>query len=315
VTTRNWTGGNGRITSAKNWAPGGSPQPGDVLTIYSGSMDISGHQLPATESLSTGGTATVNLNQTSSANISVSGHSTVNMRNSTGALSVFNNFTPGIDNSNNITVSATGNNNLDLTTHLRAVFGNVTVHNSGVLTGSLNGFSTNYTIDGGQFHNIDSTAGQDLQTITVNADVVGAGKWNVNTFHGPSGKLEFMKSVGSEQTVTMASGLSGHPTLQIDHPETFKAAITWQTDSALVDLVGLAADSYNQRDGALDFFHGNTLVDTLRINVPTTEPITVSQGTSTGGLGVEISSTPVPGGRPFAADIPHGAALPVHAFG
>ena len=299
MTTRTWRGGTGNITQARNWSPNGAPQPGDVLNVSNGTVNISGGQLPASETLNLAGTATVNLKHVNAAELSASGTSTVNLNNSAGVK--LHNVGQG-----QITVNADGNNQLDVSTPGRDSGSAVTIHNDGLLTGSLNGFTTNYTIDGGQFHNVNSTAGYDGQKFTVNADVVGAGVFHLGSFHGPRGTMEFAHSVSADQTVSMDGGMWGWTDLQIDDPSAFKASVLWNTpNTGVIDLNGLAADSYSAHDGVLDFFSGDTLVDTLRFSDPSGYAFAVGQGTSTGAAGVEIYSS-------GSAMIPHGAALPQH---
>jgi len=303
MTARTWIVGksNNQVTDPSNFSPMSAPEPGDDLTITSGTMNISGRQLPASDVLNVGGDATVNIRNGVEDHLTVGGTAHVNLTNSVSAT-IYNG--PG-----NISINTTGTNHLDLFTPGRGVNGSVHIQNSGTLIGRLGGFSSNYTLDGGRFYNIESSAGFDGQTEIINADVIGRGLFHMGSFHAPFGKLEFMKSVGSQQTVSMEGGLSGYSVMQIDHPEAFKAAVNWATHNSVIDLNGLAADSYSYHDGVLDFFHGNTVTDTLRFNtVGSAGPFSVAQGTSTGGVGVEIYSS----GTFQNASVPHGANLPLH---
>jgi len=122
-----------------------------------------------------------------------------------------------------------------------------------------------------------------------------------------------MQAVEARQTVHLESGV-GYGVLQIDQPSTFRANVKWESDKSAIDLNKLAADSYkyNPAAGALDFYSGNRIVDTLRIDPSPsadslTGPYTVAQGTSTGGAGIEIYS------KNAGFMIPHGSDLPMHA--
>ena len=186
----------------------GAPEPGDDLTITSGTMDISGRQLPASDVLNVGGNATVNIRNGAEDHLTVGGTAHVNLTNSVSAT-IYNG--PG-----NIYYYYR-----DQSPHLilvAGVNGSVHIQNSGTLIGRLGGFSSNYTLDGGRFYNIESTAGYDGQTEIINADVIGRGLFHMGSFHAPFGKLEFMKSVGARQTVSMEGGFYGYSVMQIDHP-------------------------------------------------------------------------------------------------
>ncbi len=293
MTARTWTGGKAgnQASAAANWSPNGAPQPGDTLTIDHGAMKVTGHTLSGDV-------------------LTMRGNSQIDLTNTTG-LSIQTFLASSGPWAGNVTVNTHGNNHVNVSTAPgRGFGGSVTIHNSGTLTGSIGGFGTNFTLSGGKFYNVNSTAGLDGEHTIINADVLGTGVYHVNSYHAPggAGKLEFIQAVGSGQTVEMDGGL-GYSTLQIDHPNQFKAAIDWRSPNSVIDLNGLAADSYKAHDGVLDFYHGNRVVDTLRFD-GNPDAFAVAQGTSTGGHGVEIYGT----GATFPANaIPHGADLPLHA--
>lgn len=96
---------------------------------------------------------------------------------------------------------------------------------------------------------------------TINADVIGKGSMNVSS----GGKLEFVQSVGSHQSITDTS------IVQIDKPKEFAASITLAAPAAgnspaEIDLEGLAkAGSYTFKNDMLRLFSGNKVIDTLRL--------------------------------------------------
>lgn len=312
MTDRHWLGGRGgnQASNPANWTPTGAPQPGDTLTMNRGTMNITGSPLGADELLVTGD-AKVTLRN------SVGDHLRIGTPGPT-RIDVEVNLTNTSDihiahGYDNLEINASGVNHLDLTTLSRATAGSAEIHNSGTLVGSVNSWGTFLRIDGGTFYNVNSSGGRDGNQTTVNANVAGVGVWTVDTYHAPTGKLEFMQSVSADQTVHMGSGL-GYGVLQIDQPSTFRANVEWAGEQSVIDLVKLAADSYkyDPAAGVLDFYRGNDIVDVLRINPsPAADsfvgPYTVAQGTSAGSAGVEIYSTN------FGWKIPHGADLPLHA--
>jgi hypothetical protein len=126
---------------------------------------------------------------------------------------------------------------------------------------------------------------------------VGTGSFTVGSFHAPfaaHAALEFVKSVGPDQTVTMQSGI-GFAIVDVDRPQDFHAAIRWETNDGAVNLKGLLADSYtrNAITNDLTFYSGANVVDTVKVipGDPTFySAFHVSQGTTGGGIGVDIHS-------------------------
>ncbi len=305
MTARTWLGGRAfnSVSNPNNWSPRSAPQPGDTLTATHGTINILGDQLPDTATLDLTGHAHANLIFATGDHITASGDVTLNLLNTSGVV---------IRNGGgHLTINAHGTNGLDLSTPYRAFWGgSVDIKNSGTLIGGISGFATAYRLDGGTFYNTGSTVGNDTQSETINADVIGNGVFHMSTFHGGIGKLEFMQSVGAGQTISMENGLGQWNLLEIDRPSDFHGSIvvgpTGNGSSSVVDLNGLAADSYSYSNGVLDFFHGNTVVDEVRYN--SAQPFTVAQGTSTGGAGIEIYALSNPN-----FSVPHGPDLPLHA--
>jgi hypothetical protein len=139
MTARTWIGGksNNQVTDPSNFSPMGAPEPGDDLTITSGTMNISGRQLPASDVLNVGGDATVNIRNGVEDHLTVGGTAHVNLTNSVSAT-IYKVV-------GNISINTTGTNHLDLFTPGRGFNGSVYIQNSGTLIGRLGGFSSNYT--------------------------------------------------------------------------------------------------------------------------------------------------------------------------
>lgn len=314
MTTRTWHGGRGnnQASSPKNWSPNGAPRPGDTLTMTGGTMNITGGNSLGADVLYMSGKSTVSLQNTSGEHLQTTAPGNIARPDTDATINLTN--TSGVvirNGSGHLTINAQGTNDLDLSTPYRAFWsGSVDIHNSGTLVGGISGFATTYRLDGGAFYNTGSTVGNDTQSETINADVLGTGVFHMSTFHGGVGKLEFMQSVGPGQTISFENGLGVYNLLEIDRPSDFHGSIvvgaSSNGSSSIVDLNGLAADSYSSANGVLDFFQGNTLVDEVRYN--SAQPFTVAQGTSAGTAGIEIYALSNPN-----ASVPHGADLPLHA--
>jgi hypothetical protein len=308
MTARTWLGGRGNnANDARDWSPGGAPQPGDTLTMNRGTINIGADNPLGSDWLTVTGNATLNLRGTTGDHLNFTGRygpgntpikDTVNLINSDAWIT---------GHQANVTVRTSGNSHLFLYPDVPRGSGlTATIKNSGVLDASFSGYMS-YRIDGGTFQNEGSGGGFDGTTAVINADVVGTGSWLETPDHASYGKLEFMQSVSAGQTVQMINGAAGgYSLLQIDQPGRFAGEIKFNTYMGVIDLPKLAADSYSYdaAAGALDFWHGNTLLAALRFS--TAENYTVAKGTSTGGAGVEIFSTDT-GWR-----IPHGALLDTH---
>jgi hypothetical protein len=142
---------------------------------------------------------------------------------------------------------------------------------NGTLQGSPTNtfFAATVTVNGGagSFFNNDGASTINGST-TINADVVGAGSFNVVGAGAPGanpGKLEFVQSVGSHQSITDTA------LVQIDKPNEFAASITLADFGPgitlpEIDLEGLAkADSYTFKNDMLRLFSGHKVIDTLRL--------------------------------------------------
>lgn len=305
MTDRAWIGGhnNNRISSPSNWSVRGSLQPGDRLTATHGTINIQGDQLPDSATLTITGPTTVNVDNAWGDALFLISSATLNLSYSSGTDVAFL-----LPYQSHVVVNAHGWNFADFHATGRFSAGDIIVNNDGTLIGGFSPSATDVAINGGTFVNTTSTAGFDGQMSFINADVVGPGEFYVTSFHSPGrGTLEFTRAVGSGQTVHMQSGV-GFSVLEVDRPDLFKAAISWESERAVVDLNGLAADSYtyDRATNTLSLYNGSQVADTLRISTPTPEfaTFTVSQGTSAGGPGIEIHSPGQFANERFGPELP-----------
>jgi hypothetical protein len=310
MTTRTWIGGRGnnQVSNPNNWSPNGHPQPGDDLTVTHGTVNITGDQLPDADVLNVTGPATININHATGDHLRLKGDgATINMLNSD--VDVVTYPLVGIPDGK-ATINAFGNNQLDVSTFTRFGGADVTVNNYGTIRGgALQGFGNNITVNGATWNNDGpSTAGYDGMRFIANTDVTGTGSFTVGSFHA-TGKytgLEFTKSVGAGQIIKMDSG-QGFAAVEVDDTSRFNAAIDWGfTTTGDVKLHNLAADSYSKHDGVLDFFHGDSLVKSIRFNETHPEvsgEVHVSQIPG----GVEIHSTSF--FQAFGPDLPQHIAI------
>lgn len=125
-------------------------------------------------------------------------------------------------------------------------------------------------------------------------DVAGKGTMTVSR----NGNLEFIKSVGSHQSV-LDGGI-----MKIDSPNQFHASATLTSASSQVDLMGLAkADSYTFKNDLLKIFSCNNVIDKLRLTDQTPYGFdVVKTAGSVNVVALSSSGETLPG------------ALPVHAW-
>jgi hypothetical protein len=280
VTPVNFTwlgGGNNSFTNPKDWSPNGVPAQGDSLFMNSGTMNINGYQLPLGTNMVTSGKEALNLSDGASFSTYVNG---------TAAISL-----TGTDT---LLVSASGG-------------GNATVHiaNGGEMIGTFGvggGNASSLTIEGnGVFDNgfARDNGGysytQNVSDVVVNAKVIGTG-----IFNDYGGTMEFMKSVGSGQSVNVLSW-NGVSLLNLDDPTEFAGQV--DLSRGAIDLVGLGkVGSFTFANAILSLYVGNKVVDTLRLTNDTAK-----------GFGVERSGNNLVtvysvGDNPVS----HAAALPMH---
>ncbi len=252
---RTWVGSaNNNARNPNSWSPTGVPQPGDTLTMPSGTMNIRDNNL-AGDTLVIGqqfasATATLNLSHHASlsldAPVSSSDQVTVNVEGS-GTLNAHNEFPSGLG----LTVN--------LADHAR-------------LTGAFNLAFGGLDIEGGPGSRLVNNGSSFFEGSSAKLDtrVKGHGNFAVGTAQSVGGRLEFGDSVSCGQSVSV----SGDPFrdavshVQIDQPGAFKGAVALGVFGE-VDLQGLAnADSYTFQNDMLSIYSGNTVLDTLRLTTP-----------------------------------------------
>jgi len=158
------------------------------------------------------------------------------------------------------------------------------------------GYAGTVTVNGGAGSTFNNNGNSEIGgpggRATVGTDVIGRGTFTV----GYLGSLEFVKSVGPNQSVKT----SGH--LAIDQPGQFKAGVTLLGGPARIDLAGLAAaDSYSFKNDLLNIWSHNTIIDTLRLTDQTQHGFVVEAPTASGSVTIAgiYDPTNVPAGLPI----------------
>jgi hypothetical protein len=115
--------------------------------------------------------------------------------------------------------------------------------------------------------------------------VIGAGSFTV------ASRLEFIKSVGAQQSVT------NEGTVVIDQPGQFLGSVTLEAGE--IDLIGLAnASAYSFKADMLRVYSGNQVIDTLRLTDQTPYGFEVEK-TATGVNVVAYSAAHAQAGIPL----------------
>ena len=286
VRTLNWTGGGVTqdANDPNNWSPAGPPQPGDVLTMSSGTMLITSNYNLAgdTLSLTSGPSLKVTLNMAGggSANVAVD--------NQTLGLQLNGNM-GGIELSDGL--GLLGTVNLAINTDL-------------VVTGSMD-FVAGFDASGvGSHLTNNGTIG--LSKGKLDVDLDGTGTYNVHRYHDRGGNVEVTGPVAPGLTFNLQGESSTfNAGLTIDRPAEFQGNVTVGSGPSgpsvdLLTLTGLGgADSYDLKNDLLSIYQGNTVIDTVNLKT-NGEPYTVA--TQGGNVGVYIGM-----------DAPSGASiLPLH---
>jgi hypothetical protein len=133
----------------------------------------------------------------------------------------------------------------------------------------------------------------------IKSPVIGTGNFAIVGAHTRDARLEFARSVGAGQSVSVSGyALYGgeHGILQVDNPATFHAAV--QLGFGEVILEGLHATRYSLTNDLLSMFNNGRLVDTLRFSLGTQDGMT-PLGVSQVGGSVVIHTD----GALYAADV------------
>jgi probable HAF family extracellular repeat protein len=270
MATLTWVGGgNNRASNPNDWSPAQVPMPGDVLmmpmggTMYIADRELAGNtlEIASPEPFTPGGITT---------SLSLSHHAQVSIDQ------------PGISGVYSATtISVSGQDTLSVNSAFPLAFNSsqsyvVNLAPDARLTASFDLNYSTITINraGGAKLVNDGSATLAGSQMTINADVLGVGSFQVSALAAPlvpdTGYLEFGDTVSSGETVTI-----GNPTiaedgidwdeLKIDQPREFHGTVVLQPN-AFVELAGLAAsDSYSYSNDILSIWSGRHVIDTLRL--------------------------------------------------
>jgi hypothetical protein len=289
MTTLTWIGGgNNHASNYLDWSPNQVPQPNDILEVGASgnsgifTMNVSGNDLAGDDlEIFAGAEFTANLSQKAEMTASdlFSGPTIFNLsQQSTLSLSISRVESNTINLSQNSTLKL----GIDRTSSTVDIFGKdaATISGDGQASaiinlaggarwsGTFNGAGV--TVNGGAgstFNNDGESSAGGAAGAIINADVVGKGSFSTTSDLGLPTSLEFVQSVGSNQSI-QDSGF-----LQIDQPNEFKASVTLTPAPSgsfpppEIDLVGLAnASSYSYKNDMLSIFSGKSIIDTLRLS-------------------------------------------------
>ena len=235
-TSLTWVGGgSNQASNAADWSPGVAPEPGDVLSIGSGTINVAGNALA-------GDTLTV---------VSVAGSqpavSTVINTSAAATLNLAVDNLPPYEFTETLQINVAAGSTLTL--------------NANVATAAT-------TISGGT---VDFVGASSFVGKTVLSDnLVGSGSIAIPSGNHTLGSVEVNGSVGSGLTFIMQSA-NASSDLTLDQPGTFAGVI--QVTNSLFSLghvlfAGIQATSAELLGGVLQMFDGSTLVDSTRFSEP-----------------------------------------------
>jgi hypothetical protein len=280
---RTWTDqtGDNEANNPLNWTPTGTPEPGDSLTLPSGStIDIRDNVLQGDAlTIPAGSSQTVTLNLTRHAQVSLSAPSF--------------DFPPFVPPAGQAIANIRGADTLNWQGGVSSSL-TVNLEDHAALTGSFStGFRGSVVIAGGEHSRFinDGTSSLSGSTVTVDTDVVGHGTFVVRSSafvtpgNSQAGFLEFGGLVSRGQAVDLTGGqpdLVRIATVKIDDPKDFHGTVDLHNLS-LADLVGLAeADRWTYHNDMLSIFNAcGRVVDKLHV---------ISDASSTGSVhGLSVS--------------------------
>jgi hypothetical protein len=319
---RTWIGGeNNQASNPNDWSPTGVPQKGDTLglnvptftplTINVSANDLAGDTFvifgigsepPVTANLSHNAVMNVRIDyRGNTTTFNLSQNSRLKLQTVYGSPATVN-----LSGSDTLILNGSGAPQINLSSGARwtGTFDTVSL---GMRSGADSVFNNNgasYTRSGGAIGH---------GPVAMTADVTGTGSFDIggSVSMGFQVRMEFVKSVGSHQTITNR-GL-----VRIDEPSQFSAKITLDAPkpselpfgtplAAEIDLMGLArADSYTFKNDMLRLYSGKKVIDTLKLHDSTQFGLEVENTTS----GVSILAY---------TDAMHtkvGSALPAHQTG
>ena len=265
-------GGNNDASNPADWSPAGLPKPGDVLTMNGGTMHVKGNALH-------------------------------------GDLLFLNGSGGSVSPMATYTLDLSGNAALSLSdTYVGYGLATVNIARGGEMIGTINVGpygQGGLTMNGGTWDN-NGQSGID-NIVVIDSDVVGTGTILAGAAHFNGSKIEFMQSVGHDQTVVAQGGGYGNQfgTVQIDDPKAYHADTV--LGFAQINLEGLHASSYSFANGKLNLFAGNRMIDSLKLTLQT--PV---QGQPATNFGVSQVGGSVIVHADGVAYVDGGTLLPLH---
>jgi hypothetical protein len=269
MTTRTWIGGNdgNAAASAANWSPTGAPQPGDDLTIATGTIEIGGRlkgdTLHLTDQALNDGPVTLDLD--GNARVSIDGS-----RITGDPLNINVHGTDYLDASVQVGggtfaggINLADHSHLFLTGSMRFAYG-------GQITGGVGSKLTNNgTLDLGSRNSPLGTPNLIHPLLgTVSTPINGDGELVFHGYHDGQGYAGISAPVAASQTIELSPEFFGlqmtlgdpgdfHGLLKIDPPR----------GSHDVDVVvkGVVADNFSVRGNNVLLTDGGRPVDLLRV--------------------------------------------------
>lgn len=239
-TDRTWIGnqdGNNNASNPDNWNPTGVPQPGDALSMPSGTMNVRGNDL-AGDTLSVNAPAlplqTIDINTSAAARLHLH-----------------------LSSSSSPTATV-----------------NVNVQGTVMLTADVPGFNgfPRLNVSGGTIHFVGSSTFTAAQVFDDN--LIGSAALNL-TAPGGTHSTEYMEikgAVGGGLTFNISANGPPNVSLLIDNPSQFHGLIDIHTAPpptpsgwGYVAFMGLHVTSWDIRNDMLQMFNGNKLVDSTRV--------------------------------------------------
>ncbi|HUB10320.1 MAG TPA: hypothetical protein VMB34_00060 [Acetobacteraceae bacterium] len=284
MASRTWVGGSGNnnIYQGQNWSPPGPIEPGDVLSLYSGTANMAGGDLSG-DTLYVG-TQTSYASSTPPAVVNLSRGADLTAVAATAGFAA-----------QNVTFNASGVDTLNLSinnNYYATMNTTVNIAANARLSGTVavGGHNGNLIMNGAAHSAFDNDGASSVGpncVATINAKVLGIGSFSVNA----ESSLSFMSAVGPGESVILA----GQDTLSIGMPQSFLGPVDIANGggSFTIGLQGItSADSYSYAQDMLTLFHGNRPIDVLRL----TDSSGIQVGETTTGVFIGSSSTTLPPG-------------------
>jgi hypothetical protein len=265
-TNRTWIGGSAGndAAAAANWT-GGAPQPGDNLTVVSGTLelhrgDLRDDVLHLVDPNPGGGPVTLNLHG--------------------GGTRV------GIDGSlffgDDLTVNATGKDFLDASGGFNAINGTINLANCAHLfvTGAMD-FAYSGAITGGTGSHLTNYGRIEMTNGQVSTLVNGSGTLSFVGYHNAYGHSLISAPVTMAQTVELNPGSAGM-TLELSDPYNFHALLSVDRvaghGDVSVQVDGVHADGFSVNGDRVRLTNAGQVVDVLRVANAGALPITATDG-------------------------------------